>query len=89
VLPPAWREHLEHVGVDRMHFLLQLLELTRHPLHVLQDHHVRDEVVVLDDPALLVLDILHVDAFAAEHQSCSKCGAEMQPLGEELISEPM
>jgi hypothetical protein len=46
-------------------------------------------VVVLDDPALLVLDILHVDAFAAEHQSCSKCGAEMQALGEELISEPM
>jgi hypothetical protein len=36
-----------------MSLLLQFFQPARHPLHVVQDHHVRDEVVVPDDLALL------------------------------------
>lgn len=42
------RECLEHGGIDWMAPALQLLELERHPLHVVEDDHVRDELVVLD-----------------------------------------
>lgn len=39
---------------------------------MVQDHHVRGEVVVLDYLALLVPDVFGDDAFAAEHQPLRK-----------------
>ena len=44
--------------------LLQLLELARHPLHVVQDDHVGHQLVVLDNLALLVPNILGDGAIA-------------------------
>lgn len=46
---------------------LQLLELPGHPLHVVEDDHVCNELVVLDDLPLLVPQVLRDDV-PAEHQ---------------------
>ncbi len=58
--------------INQVPLLLQLLQFARHPLHVVQDHHIRDEVVVLDNLALLVTEVFRDRAVTAEHQPLRK-----------------
>ena len=41
-----------------MPIFLQFPDPARHPLYVVQDHHIGDEVIVLDDLALFMPDVL-------------------------------
>ncbi len=62
------RQAFQDVLVDGIALILHFLELARHPLDVVQNDHVGDQLVVLDDLALLVADIFGNNALPAEEQ---------------------
>jgi dTDP-glucose pyrophosphorylase len=68
MLPPVRRQYPEHIGINRMPIFLQFPDPARHPLYVVQDHHIGDEVIVLDDLALFMPDVFGDCAVTAEHQ---------------------
>jgi len=68
MLPPVRRQYPEHIGINRMPIFLQFPDPARHPVYVVQDHHIGDEVIVLDDLALFTPDVFGDCAVTAEHQ---------------------
>jgi hypothetical protein len=59
MLPSIRRQYPEHIGINRMPIFVQFPDPARHPLYVVQDHHIGDEVIVLDDLTLFMPDVWH------------------------------
>ena len=68
VLDPVGSQAAQNSRVNDKSLGLNLLEHPGHRLHVVQDDQVGDQLVVLDDLALLVPHVLGDDALAAEEQ---------------------
>jgi hypothetical protein len=62
----------QHLPINRLAFLPQLMQNPRLGMHVVEDHAVRDQVVVLDPLPLLRAIIRRDDALSAKEQPLDK-----------------